>query len=84
MNQSMPNKPNDKPSTSPLREVLYTVTEVAEMWKFSNDYVRNLFKNEPGVRVMGRPHTRLKRGYLTLRIPESVLNRVERRLTIIR
>ena len=52
----------------------YSVTEVAKLWALSRDSVRRLFRREPGVLVMGDR-------YVTLRIPESVLERVHRRLS---
>jgi len=60
----------------------YTVAEVAAMWNLSPDKVRRLFENEPGVVVLGdeAPH-RGKRRYRTLLIPESVVERVHRRLS---
>jgi len=35
--------------------------------------VRRMFENEEGVLLWGNPETRRKRGYITLRIPESVM-----------
>ncbi len=59
----------------------YAVTEIAEMWNLSADKVRELFKNEPGVLVIGERNPRHKRRYVTLRIPHSVLERVHHRLS---
>jgi hypothetical protein len=59
----------------------YTPQEVAKLWGVSADMIRDWFRNESGVLKMERPATRVKRGYLTLRIPESVLYRVHHRLT---
>jgi hypothetical protein len=59
----------------------YAVAEIAEMWNLSADKVRELFENEPGVLVIGERSPRHKRRYVTLRIPESVLERVHRRLS---
>jgi hypothetical protein len=58
----------------------YAVYEVAEMWHLSPDKVRDLFEHEPGVLVIGDPFPRHKRRYRTLRIPETVLQRVHKRL----
>ena len=58
----------------------YAVAEIAEMWNLSADKVRELFKNEPGVLVIGEQSPRHKRRYVTLRIPHSVVERVHRRL----
>jgi len=40
-----------------------------------------MFENEEGVLQWGCPETRRKRGYITLRIPESVMLRVHRQRT---
>lgn len=58
----------------------YTVTEVALLWRLSDDAIRALFENEPGVIVFGdqRPG---RRRYRTIRIPEDVLERVHRKRT---
>jgi hypothetical protein len=58
----------------------YAVAEIAEMWNLSADKVREIFKNEPGVLVIGEQSPRHKRRYVTLRIPHSVLERVHLRL----
>lgn len=60
-------------SLVPHGERHYSVTDVAKLWGLSRDSVRRLFRREPGVLVMGER-------YVTLRIPESVLERVHRRL----
>jgi hypothetical protein len=60
----------------------YTVAEVAALWNLSVDAVRKLFRNEPGVLVLGRNKRRGTRGYMTLRIPQSVLERVYRQITL--
>jgi len=58
----------------------YAVIEIAEMWSLSPDKVRELFEHEPGVLVIGDRNPRHKRRYLTLRIPQTVLQRVHNRL----
>lgn len=58
----------------------YAVAEVAEMWKLSPDVVRKIFEREPGVLNIGNDGSRSKRRYHTLRIPESVVERVHRRM----
>ena len=59
----------------------YAVAEIAELWNLSSDKVRELFENEPGVLVIGERSPRHKRRYVTLRIPQKVLERVHRRLS---
>ncbi len=56
----------------------YTPAEVAALWKISLDTVRRMFRNESGVLALGRVKRRGRRGYATLRIPQSVLERVYR------
>jgi hypothetical protein len=62
----------------------YSVAEVAQVWKLSPGAVRKLFQNEPGVLAIGEPRPKYgrQRGYVTLRIPQSVLDRVHRRLCV--
>jgi hypothetical protein len=59
----------------------YSPAEIAELWSLSADCVRKIFENEPGVLVIGNGQVkRGKRSYTTLRIPQSVLDRVHRRM----
>jgi hypothetical protein len=59
----------------------YAVAEIAELWNLSSDAVRRLFQDEPGVLVLGGHGASHRRRYITLRVPESVLQRVHRRMT---
>ena len=59
----------------------YRPDELAEAWGLSVKVVREIFSGEPGVLRIDRPETRNKRGYCTMRIPESVVVRVHKRLT---
>lgn len=58
----------------------YSPEDVSMIWGISPRTVRRLFANEPGIIQLGQPATVKKRRYLTMRIPESVLARVHRRL----
>jgi hypothetical protein len=59
----------------------FTVQEVAELWRLSDDLVRRLFEAEPGVITIGETRSSgRRRRYVTLRIPEMVLERVHSRL----
>ena len=62
----------------PFAERHYTVSELAEMWKFSKEFVRRIAENEPGVTewVTQQPG---RRRYRVLRIPESVVERLYNR-----
>lgn len=81
---------NSQPSITPkcdasrLAERHYTVAEVAEMWSLSPGAVRKLFQQEPGVLAIGEPRPKFgrRRGKVTLRIPQTVLERVYRRQCI--
>jgi predicted transcriptional regulator len=59
----------------------FSVAEVAELWGLSPSAVRRLFQQEPGVLALGEPRAKYgrRRGKVTLRIPQSVLERVYRR-----
>jgi hypothetical protein len=59
----------------------YSPAEVGQLWNLSPDTVRHLFENEPGVLLIGESARRGRRRYVTLRIPESVVARVHRRLS---
>lgn len=63
-----------------FQERHFAVGEVADLWNLSPDVVRKLFEREPGVLVLADNGSRSKRRYTTLRIPQSVVERVHRRL----
>jgi hypothetical protein len=69
-------------STPAFAQRHYSIAEIAELWNLSPDAVRKLFQNEPGVLVLGDQESRHKRRYTTLRIPESVVERVHRKLSM--
>lgn len=71
---------SQKMSLARFQERHFAVGEVAELWNLSPDVVRKLFECEPGVLVIGDHGSRGRRRYLTLRIPQSVAERVHRRL----
>ncbi len=56
------------------------VNEIAQMWGCSRETIRRLFQDEPGVVRIGHEETRFRRRYTCLRIPESVMRSVHRRL----
>lgn len=60
-------------------ERVYTIGELAEMWKVSDDTIRRLFRTEPGVRVVSSIIARRRKNQ-TFRIPESVAERVWNRI----
>jgi len=59
----------------------YTVKELAALWGFSTDKIRELFEDEPGVLKVQSPTKRGKRPYASIRIPEPVAARVQRRMS---
>lgn len=54
-------------------ENYYSVADVAARLNLSKGFVRELFRERPGVLRIGVQGRRAKRDYLTLRIPESVI-----------
>jgi hypothetical protein len=76
-------KPDGSQEMAPasFQERHYTVAEIAETWNLSRDSVRKIFEDEAGVLVLGAGGSERKRGYHTLRIPQSVVERVHRRLS---
>ena len=74
------NVPSDLPRAT-FAERHYSVAEIGGLWGLSHDAVRKLFQNEPDVLVLGNAESRNRRRYTTLRVPESVVQRVHRRMT---
>jgi transcriptional regulator GlxA family with amidase domain len=70
----------DSSSPATAFERHYSVTELAELWCLSERTIRRIFNSEAGVLRWESSETRFKRGYTTLRIPESVVQRVHRKL----
>jgi hypothetical protein len=58
----------------------YASSEVAVLWNLNVETIRRIFQDEPGVVVLQGPIKRGKRPYKTIRIPQSVLERVHKRL----
>jgi hypothetical protein len=53
---------------------------VSEIWNLDEKMIRRIFGDEPGVVSIESEESRYRRAYRTLRIPESVLLRVHRRM----
>jgi len=68
------------PSADLASERHYSVIEISKLWALSQKTVRRIFEREPGVILWGSEESRHKRGYRTLRVPETVLLRVHRKL----
>lgn len=58
----------------------YSIIEISKLWGLSEKTVRKIFEGEPGVIHWGSGETLHKRAYRTLRVPETVLHRVHRKL----
>jgi hypothetical protein len=60
----------------------YNAKQLATIWGVSPQTIRNVIENEEGVLLIGEPSRRvgkkLKRSYMTMRIPYSVAERVHR------
>ena len=69
---------------SPAFERHFSVNQVAELWGLSSDAIRRIFRGEPDVVEIQRNQRDTKRRYATLRIPESVVERVHRKLSIVK
>jgi hypothetical protein len=59
----------------------FTPSDLAKAWGVSSETIRQLFRDEPGVIKLGDRGTKYKRSYLTLRIPQSVAERVHQRIS---
>jgi hypothetical protein len=64
-----------------ITQTHYTPAELGKAWGLSDDCIREIFKTEPGVLLVGNRGSKKKRRYLTMRIPESVAIRVHRRMS---
>jgi hypothetical protein len=70
-----------KAETSHVKGTHFTVQELAKLWGLSVDKIRELFENEPDVIKIQSLPKKGKRRYTTLRIPEPVAARVQRRIS---
>jgi hypothetical protein len=60
----------------------YTPAQLGKQTGFSPKFIRELFRQEPGVILISRPEEMNKRGYETFRIPASVAELVFDRLRV--
>lgn len=67
--------------TKQMDEKHYTPDDLAELWGVSTETIRSIFRDEQGVLKIGSTGAKYKRGYITLRIPKSVAERVHTRLS---
>ena len=60
----------------------FTPRELADLWKLDESTIRRMFMDEPGVMIYGKEKRRDgRRDYVTLRIPQSVAQKVYERKT---
>jgi hypothetical protein len=74
---SNPNTSMELPAPT---EQHFTAAEVAAIWNLNVETIRQIFRDEPGVVVLQSPIKKSTRPYKTIRIPQTVLERVHRRL----
>lgn len=55
---------------------MFTPRELADLWQLSEQSIRRLFQDRPGVLKIGDGNPRGKRGYVTLRIPTAIVEQV--------
>lgn len=72
-------QPGEGP-TPRLLERHFSPAELAEHWNLSEDTVRRIFERESDVLIFENPERESSRRRRTMRIPESVAERVYRRL----
>jgi hypothetical protein len=90
MNTFLKDSPNNQHPSDVGRDVSgmafehhFTPKEIAKLWHKSEDTIRSLFRNEPGVICIASMRSRKgTRRYESLSIPESVIVRVHQRLEI--
>jgi hypothetical protein len=70
--------PADRPD---FLERHFTIAELSEAWGLAQDTIRGWFADEVGVLRIQHRLRKDKRGYTTLRVPESVARRVYRQRT---
>ena len=65
---------------SRLFERHFSPAELAELWNLSEDTIRRAFERESGVLIFENPSRNPNRRRRTIRIPQSVAERVYRKL----
>ena len=58
----------------------YSIKEISELWALSPGVVRTIFKDRSDILRIGHGEKMRKRAYITIRVPESVLQRVHAEL----
>lgn len=78
----LPESPRSAGETMDQPDCYFTPKEIATLWRVSVDSVVRLFANEPDVLVLQNAISKHRRRYRTLRIPHSVLVRVQTRRSL--
>jgi hypothetical protein len=73
--------PAQSAADSRLFERHFSPAELAELWSLSEDTIRRMFENESGVLIFENSSRNPARRRRTLRIPQSVAERVHCRLS---
>lgn len=68
-------------SSSIATEKHFTPKELGKLWGFSEDKIREMFREVAGVLKVGTSFRRGRQGYLSIRIPESVAAEIHRELS---
>ena len=63
-----------------VNEKHFTCKQIGAFWSLHAETVRPMFENEPGVIKIAHKATRTKRAYVSVRIPQSVMQRVYQKL----
>jgi len=79
-----PHNERERGYESPAFERHFSVKQVAELWGLSSEAIRRIFRGEPDVVEIRRNRSGTKRYYGTLRIPESAVERVHRKSSLVR
>jgi hypothetical protein len=66
-----------------IPEHFWTPQQIADRWRVSVDTIIRLFEHEPDVLILAQPAAKQKRRYRTIRIPNGVLVRVEKRRSLV-
>jgi hypothetical protein len=69
---------SDIGNSNPFEERHFTIRELSKMWRLSEEFVRQIVKDEPGVTEWVRQQPGRRR-YRVLRIPQSVAERLYHR-----
>jgi len=76
--------PVENPPATPALAAHFSPAQIAEYWGVSEDTVRRLFENEPGVLAIETSNGRYRRRkYRVLRIPLAVVEQVHRKFSVV-